>query len=64
MVLKPHVRQGSEAAGNSFRSFLLRGTVGYKDTLLFLIAKCGQKDHEVGQNLIAHLAYGCTGQET
>ena len=64
MVLKPHVRQGSEVTSNSFRSFLLRGTVGYKDTLLFLIAKYRQKDQEMGQDVTAVLDYGCTGQKT
>ena len=48
----------------SFSRFLMTGTAGEEDTLLFLIAKYRQKDQEMGQDVTAVLVYGCTGQKT
>lgn len=43
MVLKPQDTQGAVPVRRSFSNFLLAGTAGSEDTLLFLIAYCGQK---------------------
>ena len=58
MMLKPQDRKGVVPTGSSFSSFLVTGTAVSEDTLLISIAKYGQKDQEVGQDLTADLVYG------
>lgn len=59
MVLKPQDRQRDVPASRNFSNFLLAGTTGTEDTLLFLIVYCGQKDQEGEQDLAV-----VTGQKT